>query len=162
VSRDAQSVAVISAMAARAVACKNGGMALVADDLGAWLVGLLAEAGRKKLVAFVLGTAQERALQQAATAAVRQVAEELRSENAERAEELAMVIGQVFRDPVRSVRRAPLMAQASLLETLRAGIAEQLAVLDDPSLTGTGRSSAEVLGLSATTIVEKLSLWPLS
>lgn len=68
-----------------------------------------------------------------------------------------MVISQVFRDPVLSVRRAPLMGQASLLETLRAGIAEQLAVLDDPSLTGTGRSSAQVLGLSVTTIVEKLT-----
>jgi hypothetical protein len=30
-------------------------MAFVADDLGAWLVGLLADAGRRKLVALVLG-----------------------------------------------------------------------------------------------------------
>jgi hypothetical protein len=42
----------------------------VADDLGAWLVGLIAEAGRKKLTTWVLGTDQERALRQAATAAI--------------------------------------------------------------------------------------------
>jgi hypothetical protein len=33
----------------------------VADDLGAWLVGLLADAGRKKLTALVLGSDQQRA-----------------------------------------------------------------------------------------------------
>jgi hypothetical protein len=34
-------------------------MVFVADDLGAWLVGLLADAGRKKLTTLVLGTDQE-------------------------------------------------------------------------------------------------------
>jgi hypothetical protein len=34
-------------------------MVFVADELGAWLVGLLADAGRKKLTTFVLGTDQE-------------------------------------------------------------------------------------------------------
>jgi hypothetical protein len=34
----------------------------VVDDLTAWLVGLLADAGRKKLAELVLGNAQERAL----------------------------------------------------------------------------------------------------
>jgi hypothetical protein len=37
----------------------------VVDDLLAWLVGLVAEAGRKKLVTRVLGTDQERALRPA-------------------------------------------------------------------------------------------------
>ena len=37
-------------------------MPWVADDLGAWLVGLLADAGRKKLTTLILGTEQERAL----------------------------------------------------------------------------------------------------
>ena len=41
-------------------------MVFVADDLGAWLVGLLADAGRKKLITVVLGSEQERALRQAA------------------------------------------------------------------------------------------------
>jgi hypothetical protein len=45
-------------------------MVFVADDLGAWLTGLLANAGRRKLTTFVLGTDQERALRSAATAAV--------------------------------------------------------------------------------------------
>ena len=46
-------------------------MPFVADDLGAWLIALLADAGRKKLTTLVLGTDQERALRSAATAAVR-------------------------------------------------------------------------------------------
>ena len=45
-------------------------MVFVADDLGAWLVGLLADAGRKKLTALVLGSDQERALGKAAADAV--------------------------------------------------------------------------------------------
>ena len=36
-----------------------------------------------------------------------------------------------------------------MLEALQAGIAGQLAVLDDASLTGTGQSSADVLGVPA-------------
>jgi hypothetical protein len=42
----------------------------VAGDLAAWPVGLLADADRKKLTALVLGSDQERAPRQAATAAV--------------------------------------------------------------------------------------------
>jgi hypothetical protein len=34
----------------------------VADDLGSWLVGLLAERARRKLISFVLGDEVERAL----------------------------------------------------------------------------------------------------
>ena len=52
-------------------------MVFVADDLGAWLVGLLADAGRKKLTSLVLGTDQQRALRQAAVAAVERTAEQL-------------------------------------------------------------------------------------
>src|SRR5215475_8673407 len=39
----------------------NGAVTFVADDLGAWLVGLLADAGWRKLVAFEQGDQQERA-----------------------------------------------------------------------------------------------------
>jgi hypothetical protein len=52
-------------------------MPFVADDLAAWLIGLLADASRKKLTTLVLGTKQERALLSAATAAVRETAQEL-------------------------------------------------------------------------------------
>jgi hypothetical protein len=107
----------------------------VADDLGAWLVGLLADAGRKKLITMVPGSDQERALRSAGMAAVRLTAEKLRPDNDEQAEDVALVISQVFSEPVSD---APLAGQATLLEALQAGIAWQLARLGDPSLTGTG------------------------
>jgi Integrase core domain len=50
--------------------CGYADMVFAADDRGAWLAGLLADAGRKKLTTLVLGSEQERALRQAATAAI--------------------------------------------------------------------------------------------
>ena len=120
-------------------------MVFVADDLGAWLVGLLADAGRKKLTTWVLGSDQERALRQAATAAIELTAAQLAPSGGEQAEQLAMVVSEVFGEPVPD---AALAGQATLLQALQAGIAAQLAVLDDATLTGTGQSSAEVLGVS--------------
>ena len=129
-------------------------MPFVADDLGAWLVGLLADTGRRKLTTLILGTDQERALRQAATAAVLLMVEELRPEGGERAEDLAMVVSQVFSEPGLG---ASAKVQGTLLETMQVGIAEQLAVLGDVSLTGTGRSSAEVLGVTTTLLTERLA-----
>jgi len=40
---------------------KTAGVVFVADDLAAWLIGVLADAGRKKLTRLVLGSDQERA-----------------------------------------------------------------------------------------------------
>jgi len=117
---------------------------LIVDDLMAWLVGLLADAGRKKLTALVLGSDQERALRQAATAAIEATAAQLAPAGGERAGQLAMVVGEVFRNPAPD---AALARRATVLEALQAGIAERLAVLDDPDVTGTGRSSAELLGV---------------
>jgi hypothetical protein len=57
-----------------------------ADDFGAWLVGLLADAGRRRLTTWVLGTEQERALRQAATAAVGLTAAELAPGGGDQAE----------------------------------------------------------------------------
>ena len=65
-----------------------------------------------------------------------------------------MVISQVFNETVQD---APLARQATLLEALQAGIAEQLRVLDDASLTGTGQSSADVLGIPGTEVAVKLT-----
>jgi hypothetical protein len=62
----------------------------------------------------------------------------------EQAEQIAMVISEVFRDPVPD---APLAGPVMLLEGLQTGIAGQLAVLDDAGLTGTGQASADVLGV---------------
>ena len=49
-------------------------MVFAADDLGAWSVGSLADAGREKLTTWVLGSNQERALRQAAPAAIESTA----------------------------------------------------------------------------------------
>jgi hypothetical protein len=72
----------------------------VADALGGWLVGQLADAGRKKLTELVLGSEQERALRRAADAAVWATAEEMSPAGGEQAGQAAMVISEVFRDPV--------------------------------------------------------------
>ena len=128
-------------------------MVFVADDLAAWLIFILADAGRKKLISLVLGTDQERALQSAATAAIELTAAELRPANAEQAEDLARVVNEVFGEPGPP---APLMAQTTILEVLQARIAAQLAILDDASLTETGQSSAQVLGTPSAVIAAKL------
>jgi tetratricopeptide (TPR) repeat protein len=139
---------------AEAGSWQDGGMLFVAADLGDWLVALLADAGRRKLVALVLGGEQERALREAATAAVRLTAGELCPEGGVRAEELAMVVSEVF--SVTAPDRPP-GAQATMLAALRIGVTGQVAVLGDAGLTGTDLSSAEVLGLSVTVLAEKLT-----
>jgi hypothetical protein len=127
---------------------------VVDDALGAWLVEQLADAGRKKLTALVLGDAQERALQQAAIAAVQDTAGELSPSDGQRAGQIAMVIREVFRAPVPD---APRAGATTLVEGLQAGIAGQLAALDDAGLTGTGQSSAEVLGVPGTVLADRLT-----
>jgi WD domain, G-beta repeat len=129
-------------------------MPFVADDLGSWLISALAEAGRKKLTTLVLGTDQQRALRSAATAAVQFTAEQLRPDDQEQAEHVARVISEVFSEPVPYAQFA---WRETVLEALRAGIAGQLAVLDDADLTGTGQSSADVLGIPAETLVTNLT-----
>ncbi|HEY5357367.1 MAG TPA: hypothetical protein VIJ82_06695, partial [Streptosporangiaceae bacterium] len=124
------------------------------DDLGAWLVGLLADAGRKKLTALVLGDEVDRALGQAATAAIQDTAAGLCPADAERARQLAMVVGEVFAAAPAGQR---LPGQGTVLEALADGIAEQLAVLDDRDLTGTGQSSAEALDIPAGVLSRELT-----
>lgn len=129
-------------------------MVFAADDFAAWLVGLLADAGRKKLTSMILGDDQERALRSAAAAAVQRTADEMRPGDELRAGQLAMVVSEVFTTP-GSV--ASLAGDTTVLEALRAGIAGQLAVLDDASRTGTGQSSADVLEVSAGLLATKLT-----
>jgi tetratricopeptide (TPR) repeat protein len=129
-------------------------MVFAADDLGAWLTSVLADAGRKKLTELVLGSEQDRALRQAATAAIELTAAELRPEGGERTEDLARVLDQVF-----SASLPELLATGpTLLETLQAGIAAQLSILDDVSLTGIGQSSASVLELPAMLLAKVLTV----
>jgi hypothetical protein len=129
-------------------------MVFGADAFASWLLGQVADAGRKRLTTWVLGTDQERALGQAAAVAVQRTAEELRPKAGDQATQIAMVIDQVFREPMP---RGPMAERATLLEALQAGIAGQLAPLGDAALTGTGISSAELLGVSATMLAEKLT-----
>jgi len=117
---------------------QTAGVVFVADALGGWLVGQLADAGRKKLTELVLGSEQERALRRAADVAVWATAEEVSPSGGGQAGQVAMVISEVFRDPVPD---APLAEPVMLLEGLQAGIARQLAVLDDAELTGTGEKN---------------------
>ena len=129
-------------------------MVFVANALGGWLVGQLADAGRKKLTELVLGSEQERALRRAADIAVWATAEEVSPSDGEQTGQIAMVISEVFRDPVPD---APLAGPVMLLEGLQAGIAGQLAVLDDAGLTGTGQSSADVLRVPGAVLADRLT-----
>jgi hypothetical protein len=130
---------------------KTADVVFIVDDLLGWLVGLLADAGRKKLVTLVLGTDQERALRPAVKAAVEATAAQLAPSD-EQAERLAMTVGEVLRD----APKVTLAGQKTLLEALQAGIAARLAVLDDPDATGTGQSSMELLGVPAGALAETL------
>jgi hypothetical protein len=87
------------------VAGRLAGVVFVADALGGWLVGQLADAGRKKLTKLVLGSEQERALRRAADAAVWATAEEMSPSGGERAGQVAMVISEVFHCQMRRWRR---------------------------------------------------------
>ena len=118
------------------------------------MVALFADAGRKKLTTLVLGSEQERVLRQAATTAIRRTVTQLAPSGGEQAEQIAMVVSEVFHNPVLDTA---LAGQATLLQALGAGIAANLAVLDDASLTGTGQSSAEALGVSGNAIAETLA-----
>jgi Tetratricopeptide repeat len=124
----------------------------VVDDLLGWLVGLAADAGRKKLVTLVLGTDQERALRPAVEAAVAATAAQL-APSKEKADQLATAIGEVF----HGAPKVALAGQGTLLEALQAGITAQVAVLDHPDATGAGQSSAPLLGLPPGVLAQTLA-----
>ena len=128
-------------------------MVFVADDLGAWLVGLLADAGRKKLTALVLGSDQKRALRKAAADAVQGTAAEMNL-SAEQARQLATAISRAFRKPIQDT---PLAGSVTMLEVLQTGIDRLLAVPDNAARTAAGQLSAEVLGVPGTVLAETLT-----
>ena len=129
-------------------------MVFVVDDLGAWLVGLLADASLKKLTTLVLGSDQERALRHAAKAAVERTAGQLAPSDDEQAQQLATAVGKVFRDPAPD---AAVVRQATLLEALQAGIAGKLALLDVPDIAGAKQSSAQLPGVPGGMLAETLA-----
>ena len=126
---------------------------MLVDDLVAWLVGLLGDASRRRLVKFVVGTAEKRARAAAAHAAVTGTAAELRPGDEKSAEQLAMVINQVFNtgDP----RELDLAGGQTVQEALGVGV--QVAVLGEPELTGQEVSSADLLGIPAGKIAKCLT-----
>lgn len=75
----------------------NGGVVFVADDPTTWLVGLLADAVRRKLIEFVRGDAQDRALSEACRAAPTRIASDLWPNDAAAADEVVTVVGEIFR-----------------------------------------------------------------
>lgn len=129
-------------------------MVFVADDLAAWLIGRLADEGLKRLTTLVLGPEQERALRPAATAAVQLTARDLRPASDEQAAKLAQAISQRFRKPMPVTF---LAGQSTLLEALRAGIGEQLAGLADADPVSTGKYAAELRGVSAGLLTQRLT-----
>ena len=107
-------------------------MVFIADDLGAWLVALVADAARKRLITWVLGSDQERALRQAANAAVQQTLDQFSPAGDEqRARQLTTAIKKALEQPELA---APRTGQMTLLETLQASVAAQLAALDTSRL----------------------------
>lgn len=126
----------------------------IADDLGTWLVALVADGARRRLVALVLGDEVERALHSASKAAVEQTAVGLCPDDDDRAGLAASVINEVFKTPMSDA--VVLSQQTTVLGALQSGVSAQLAILDDASLTGTGTSSADALGLPVEVIAEKL------
>jgi hypothetical protein len=130
----------------------------VVDDLAAWLVGLLADAGRKKLTGFMFGDEQERALRPAASAAVQQTLNDLSPAGDEQAMRVAVAVRKALnrKAPKKSELAAPLTGQGTLLEALYASIAAQLAEMDDPDLTGIVPPAA-VLGVSGAVLADRLT-----
>ncbi|HEY1914522.1 MAG TPA: hypothetical protein VGH27_03010, partial [Streptosporangiaceae bacterium] len=88
-----------------------------------------------------------------ASAAVLTTTRELSLADDEQAEQMAMVISEVFRGPVAVAE----VSRQTLLEMLQAEIAQQVAVLGDPGLTGTGQSSVELLGVSGGALTQLLT-----
>ena len=128
-------------------------MDFVTGAFATWLLEQLADAGRSRLTRFLLGDEQERALRAAAKTAIQLTAEDFYPEDDPRAGQLARVIDQVFGYAVP----VALMAEhATLLQALHAGIGARMAPLGDADLTGTGRSSAELLGVPAAMLDQKL------
>lgn len=129
-------------------------MVVLAEAFGSWLLGQFFDTVRRRLGEQLLGGGHDRALLAAGQAAVARTARELRPDGSEEdVEHLEAVLDQVFR---ASPPVAPLEKQPTILHALERGIAAQLTVLGDATLTGTGESSAETLGLSVERITETL------
>jgi hypothetical protein len=134
-------------------------MVFVAEAFAGWLFGQLADAGRKRLGGWLLGSDQQRALQQAATVAIWATARQLRAtpaatDDVQGPDHLARIIDHVFQEPLDPAES--LAEHATLLQGLQAGMTARLAVLGNAEITGTGESSAGLLGISVPTLTDLL------
>ena len=124
-------------------------MVFVVDDLVSWLVGRIADVGYNKVSTRLRGSEQDRALRQAITAAVQVTVTDISSANEKNADQLAQRISDAFG------RRAPVRmppGRLTRLEALRAGIAGQLTVLEDPATPATAP-----LGMPAAMVADRLT-----
>jgi hypothetical protein len=119
-------------------------MDFVSSAFATWLLEQLADVARGRLVTFLLGDEQERALRSAAATAIQLTASDFFSGDDAQAAQLALIIDQIFTDPVPGNLMEP---RDTLLEVLQSGIAAELAPLGDSDLTDTGLSSLELVGV---------------
>jgi hypothetical protein len=142
-------------------------MVWVADDLAAWLVEQLADAGRRRLTELVLGDDLERALRQAATAAVQATAGELSGGDEARTQDLVMAISERFAAEALEVAGAGATVLERLQDPARSGCVHPCLPCLDASLAGWSlstdrtprRSSASIQrrGLSGTPVSRSIS-----
>jgi tetratricopeptide (TPR) repeat protein len=135
-------------------------MVFIAEAFAGWLLGQLADAGREGLGGWLLGSDQERALRQAANAAIHATAREFRpgpapADDAQGSDHLARVIDHVFQQAPSPAES--LVGQDTLLLGLQARVAGRLAVLGEVDITGTGQSSAELLSVRVPAVTEALT-----
>src|SRR6266508_3829152 len=122
-------------------------MMFVAGAFGTWLIERLADAARSRSATWLLGSEQQRALRAAGQTAIARTAAELRPDGSDdQVKRLAAILDQVFKIPVSA---APLKENITLLQELQAATTAQLAVLGDPTITGTEQSSVQALNREA-------------
>jgi hypothetical protein len=135
-------------------------MVFVAEAFSGWLAAQFADVARRQLGEWLVGSDQQRALGQAATAAIQATSKQLRpapltTDDVDGAEHLERVIDEVFQQPPTPAES--LAEHPTLLEGLQAGVAARLAPLGDADVTGTPHSSAEILGVSVRSLTDLLT-----
>jgi hypothetical protein len=121
-------------------------MTFIAEAFGAWVIQEFGNAARKRAAAWLRGSDQERALRAASQEAIGRAAADLTPGTSETdVDGLGRALDQVFRIPAL---RSELSTQNTFLESLDAGLRDQLAALDDAELTGVGSSYSDIVGIS--------------
>jgi hypothetical protein len=135
-------------------------MVFVAEAFSGWLAAQFADVARRQLGEWLVGSTQQRALREAATAAIQATSQQLRpdpaaTDDVDGAEHLERVIDEVFQQP--PAPDESLAEHPTLLEGLQASVAARLAPLGDADVTETPDSSAEILGVSVRSLTDLLT-----